>query len=226
MKPPFKKKNISAATELAETGLPGPSKVSFVLTHIPKKIRKRGPFKLSKVSGEYPYFSQLLNWIVQEKISELPDFSNDTKIAIMSDFGGEHQSALFYTYSFLFLAYDKVGPFEEKVKELRMKHGLFEHYSEFAYKKLASGAKARALPEYLELIDRYIHGALITIAVDKRIQTVFGAEKKQAQPIMVKQLQEKGLGVCCAPTRCHARSSRINCAAIWQRKPTFRSWST
>ncbi|MEM5295611.1 hypothetical protein VSR82_14875 [Burkholderia sp. JPY481] len=117
----------------------------------------------------------------------------------MSDFGGEHQSALFYTYSFLLLAYDKIGPFEEKVRALRKKHGLLEHYSEFAYKKLASGAKARALPEYLELIDSFIHGALITLAVDKRIQTVFGPDKRQAQPIMVEELREKGLGEWAGP---------------------------
>lgn len=194
MKPPFKKTMIGAATELSEAGLPGPSKFSVVIPPFEQKINKRGPFKLSKVTDEYPYFSDLLNRIVQQSIRELPDFSDDSKIAVMSDFGGEHASARFYTYSFLFLAYNKVGPFEEKMSELRKKYGLLEHYSEFAYKKLASGAKARALPEYLQLIDSLIHGAIITIAIDKRIETVFGAQKKQAHPVMVKQLQEEGLG--------------------------------
>jgi hypothetical protein len=117
----------------------------------------------------------------------------------MFDFGGEHQSARFYTYSFLFLAYNKVGPFEEKVRELRKKYGLLAPYSEFAYKKLTSGARARALPEYLQLVDSFIHGAIITIAIDKRIETVFGAQKKQAHPVMVEQLQEEGLGEWLGP---------------------------
>ncbi|WP_052409842.1 hypothetical protein [Paraburkholderia oxyphila] len=147
MKAPFKKTLIGAATELGEAGLPGSSKFAVVLAPIAQKINKSGPFKLSKVSEKYPYFSHLLNWIVQEKIPNLPDFSDDTKIAIMSDFGGEHQGARFNTYSFLFLAYNKVGPFEKKVREMRKKYGLLTPYSEFAYKKLNAGARSRALPE-------------------------------------------------------------------------------
>jgi hypothetical protein len=194
MKPPLKKTIIGAATESPETGVPDSTKFSIVVVPVEQKIKKIGPFELSKVTDEYPYFSHLLNLIVQQSIRELPDFSEDSKIAVMSDFGGEHSSAKFHTYSFLFLAYNKVGPFEEKIRELRKKYGLLEHYSEFAYKKLASGAKARALPEYLQLVDRFIHGAIITIAIDKRIETVFGAKKKQTHSVMVTQLKEEGLG--------------------------------
>ena len=159
-----------------------------------QKINKIGPFKLSKVSDEYPYFSQLLNWIIQGLVPILPDFSDDSKLAVMSDFGGEHQKALFNTYSFLFLAYNKVGPFEKKVRELRDKYGLLTPYSEFEYKKLKSGSRSRALKEYLHLVDHFIHGAIITIAIDKRIKTVFGAEKEQAHPVMIEQLEKLDLG--------------------------------
>ena len=194
MKLPFKKTIIGAATESLEAGTPGQLKFSVATAPFEQKIKKFGPFKLSKVTDDYPYFSVLLNRIVQQSIRELPDFSDDSKIAVMSDFGGEHKGSRFHTYSFLFIAYNKVGPFDEKVTELRKKYGLLEHYSEFAYKKLGSGAKARALPEYLELIDNFIHGAIITVAIDRRIETVFGAQKKQAQSVMVKQLQDEGLG--------------------------------
>ncbi|HDR9184266.1 hypothetical protein [Burkholderia cepacia] len=194
MKPPFKKTVIGVAMEFPEAGVFDSVKFSAIVAPIEQKINKIGPFKLSKVTDEYPYFSDLLSRIVQQSIRELPDFSDDSKIAVMSDFGGEHSSAKFHTYSFLFLAYNKVGPFEEKIRELRKKYGLLEHYSEFAYKNLSSGAKARALPEYLRLVDSFIHGAIITIAIDKRIETVFGAQKKQAQSVMVAQLKEEGLG--------------------------------
>lgn len=53
MKPPFKKTRIDAATEPPRTHLPGPSKVFVGIGHIPQKIRKSGPFALSKVSEEY-----------------------------------------------------------------------------------------------------------------------------------------------------------------------------
>ena len=194
MKPPFKKTSIGAAIEQAEAGHCRLLNLSITNKPIPQKIGKSGPFKLSKVSGEYPYFSHLLNLIVQEKIRELPDFSDDAKIAVMSDFGGEHSGALFNTYSFLFIAYNKVGVFEQKIRGLRKKYGLLTPYSEFAYKKLKSGARSRALPEYLQLVDQFIHGAIITIAIDTQIETVFGAEKKQVQSVMIEQMKKECLG--------------------------------
>ncbi|KDP84725.1 hypothetical protein CF70_018070 [Cupriavidus sp. SK-3] len=163
-----------------------------------QKILKSGPFDMPMVTAEYPYFSHLLADLVRQ-IKELPDFSDDKKIAVMSDFGGEHPTAHFYTYSFLFVAYDKVGPFAKQVQELREKHDLLAPYSEFAYKKLKSGPRSRALPEYLRLVDNLIHGAIITVAIEKRIETVFGVKKKQAHPVMVEQLMTEGLGTWHGP---------------------------
>ncbi len=193
MKPPFKKTAVAAATERAMGTLSGLAKVVFISRLPPQKICKSGPFDLPMVTPEYPYFSHLLTDLVR-KIKDLPDFSDDTKIAVMSDFGGEHPTAHFYTYSFLFLAYNKVGPFAERMAELRKKHGLLAPYSEFAYKNLTYGPRSRALPEYLKLIDNFIHGAIITVAIDKEIDTVFGVKKQQAHPVMVEQLLSNSLG--------------------------------
>jgi hypothetical protein len=158
-----------------------------------QKIRKNGPFDLSAITPEYPYFSQLLAHAIGQ-IKELPDFYDDEKIAVMSDFSGEHKGAHFNTYSFLILAYNKVGPFQLQVEELRRKHGLLEPYSEFAFKKLSFGPRSRALPEFLHLVDNFIHGAVITIAIDKEIDTVFGVSKKVTYPIIEEQLVTMGLG--------------------------------
>ena len=200
MRPPFKKAGINEAIELAKAGLSSPLKQLIMVGPVQQKINKRRPFELSKVSKDYPYFSHLLNQIMQEKMQELPDFSDDSKIAVMSDFGGEHPGALFNTYSFLFMAYNKVGVFEQKVISLREKYGLLAPYSEFAYKKLQSGARSRALQEYLQLVDQFIHGAIITVAIDKQIKTVFGADKTQAHPVMIEQLEKEGLGKWSGPT--------------------------
>lgn len=193
MKPPFKKSTVAAASEQAMGNLSSSSKTVFVLRQPSQKICKSGPFDVPMVTPEYPYFSHLLTDLVRQ-IKELPDFSNDKKIAVMSDFGGEHPTAHFYTYSFLFLAYDKVGPFAKQVEELRKTHGLLAPYSEFAYKKLKHGPRSRALPEYLRLVDTFIHGTVITVAIDKGIGTVFGAKKQQAHPVMVEQLVSNSLG--------------------------------
>lgn len=158
-----------------------------------QKIRKKAPFDLSAITEKYPYFAQLLAYAVGQ-MKELPDFSDDEKIAVMSDFSGEHNGAHFNTYSFLILAYNKVGPFMVQVEKLRRKHGLLEPYSEFAFKNLSFGPRSRALPEFLRLTDNFIHGAVITIAIDKEIDTVFGVSKKEAYPIIEKQLAAMGFG--------------------------------
>lgn len=197
MRPPFKKASISEAVELA---ISKPSKRFIMLGPTPQIINKSGPFKLSKVSENYPYFSALLNLIVQEEIRELPDFSDDSNIAVMTDFGGEHKGALFNTYSLLFMAYNKVGVFGQKIIELRNKHSLLAPYSEFAYKKLKSGDRSRALQEYLQLVDQYIHGVIITVAIDNKIKTLFGSDKQQTYPVMTRNLAENGLGEWSGPT--------------------------
>ncbi|WP_263351330.1 hypothetical protein [Acidicapsa acidisoli] len=154
-----------------------------------QKIKKTGPFDLSAILPEYTSFSHLLGHAVGE-LKELPDFSEDTKIAIMSDFSGEHKGASYNTYSFLIMAYNKVGPFQAKAEELRRKYG----YGEFAFKDLTYGPRSRALPEFLNLVDNFIHGAVVTIAIDKRIGTVFGQSKQDTHPYIQKQLAELKLG--------------------------------
>jgi len=166
---------------------------SFQDAPLKQKIKKNAPFDLSAITAEYPHFAQLLAHAVGQ-LKELPDFSDDEKIAVMSDFSGEHKGAYFNTYSFLILAYNKVGPFMVRVEELRRKHGLLEPYSEFVFKKLSSGPRSRALPEFLRLVDNFIHGAVITIAIDKQIDTVFGVSKKDTYPIIEEQLAAMGLG--------------------------------
>lgn len=159
-----------------------------------RRIRKRGPFDLSMIiTPEYPYFAQLLAHAVSP-IGELPDFSDDKKIAVMSDFSGEHKGAHFNTYSFLIMAYNKVGPFMVQVKDLRRKYGLLAPYSEFSFKDLKFGPRSRALPEFLHLVDNFIHGAVITIAIDKQIDTVFGISKRETYPLIEKQLATMGFG--------------------------------
>lgn len=158
-----------------------------------KRIRKKGPFDLSMITPQYPYFSQLLA-IAINQIKELPDFFDDDKIAVMSDFGGEHKGARFNTYTFLLYAQSKIGVFELEVKKLREKYGILNPYSEFSYKDLKYGPRSRALPDFLKLVDSFIHGALITVAIDRGIDTVFGVSKQDTFPLIEKQLEDLGYG--------------------------------
>lgn len=138
---------------------------------------KHPPFDTSYIGNEHPLIAHLLAH-ASDQLTELPDFSRDKKIAILSDFGGEHKGASFLTYSFLIISYDKIFPFIEAVAELRHKHNILDPYSEFAYKDLNYGPRKRALSDFLKIVDSLLHGALITIAVDKNIESLFGENKK------------------------------------------------
>lgn len=159
----------------------------------PKKIFKSGPFEVPRITPEYPDYSRLLSSAIK-KIPQLPDFSEDRWISVMSDFGGEHKEARFHTYTFLIFASNKGGFFEERVAELRQRYKLVEPYSEFKYKKLYGGARKRALSEFLELADTCIHGALITLAIDKKVESVFGPKRSKAHAYIEKELKALGLG--------------------------------
>jgi hypothetical protein len=83
----------------------------------------KGPFKIEKLSDAHPLFAKLLA-SEAEQLKTLPDFSGDSSLFIFSDFGGEHKSADFSTYSILIYSGDKRDIFAAEAKKIRVKHGL------------------------------------------------------------------------------------------------------
>ena len=156
-------------------------------------IMKSPPFDVSHIGNEHPIIAQLLAHAAGQ-FTELPDFTLDDKVAIFSDFGGEHKGAKFSTYSFLIISYSKIGPFIEAVAKIRGEHDILDPYSEFAYKDLNYGPRKRALSEFLEIADTLLHGALITLVVDKKIESLFGKNRKSAYPMIQKDFTDIGLG--------------------------------
>lgn len=191
MEPPFKKTTFKTMIDLEFATRTRAQLIT--IEPLRQKIRKHGPFKLPSIKPEHHYFCHVLAGVL-ESIPELPDFSDDKKIAVMSDYGGEHSNARYHTYSFLFLALDKNGPFQTHMQTLRQKYKIHDPYTEFKYKDLKYGPRSRALPEYLELIDNLIHGAVVTVAIDKKIGSVFGMTKHEAHASITTQLEEGGFG--------------------------------
>jgi hypothetical protein len=144
------------------------------------EINKGGPLKIKKMEENYPLYSKLLAEEIG-KLDRLPNFSDDKTICIMSDYGGEHDGADFKTYAFLFVSKDKQAIFNEKIHSLRKQHGLNDPYKEFSFKRLAYGPARRALEEYLDISNNYIHGLLLTVSIDKELKTVFGKNKIETE---------------------------------------------
>lgn len=190
MEPPFKKKILK---DLSDQAFSLRRQARMIAVGPLKRIRRGGPFMQSGIDHEYSFFSQLLVEIIRA-LPELPDFSDDSRIAVMSDYGGEHRDAAYETYSFLFVALDKIALFQAEMGSLRQQYGIHDKYSEFKYKDLKYGPRSRALPSYLELVDKTIHGALVTVAIDKEIGTVFGISKKEAHATIREVLEGGGFG--------------------------------
>ena len=84
------------------------------------------------------------------------------------------------TYSFLICSRDKNAVFDVESKKLREEFGLNKPFKELGFKDLRYAQIKSALPSFLELADKYIHGVLFTISIDNSVETVFDVNKKDA----------------------------------------------
>lgn len=156
-------------------------------------ITKKGPFKISKITDDYPLYGRLIAQEI-ETVSHLPNFSKDKGLFIFSDFGGEHNGADFCTYSFLICSSDKRCVFEEETKKVRTKYSLNSPWKEYNFKDLRYGPIKRALSDFLDISDKFIHGLLLTLSIDKSIPSVFGLEKNETHSQIATLLKENDLG--------------------------------
>ena len=123
-------------------------------------------------------------------LPNLQAFNNKT-IALYTDFGGEHKEALFRTYSTLVCGWNMSDLFLKRMKSIRIEHKLGE--KEIAFKDFSMGQVNRALSDYLNALD-FLPGFLFSIAIDKRIGSVFGPPGKDTQKWIVEALESEGFG--------------------------------
>jgi hypothetical protein len=156
-------------------------------------INKCGPFEISKPIDDYSLYIHLLrNQIRTLKV--LPDFSQDKCIFIFSDFGGAHKGAKFSTYSFLFCSADKRLVFQDKMAALREHYDLNSPWKELSYKDLKHGGVSRSLEDYLSLVDNFIHGIILTVAIDNSIESVFMGQDRANSKYTKEFFKRIGLG--------------------------------
>ena len=98
----------------------------------------------------------------------LPDLEamGNTSIGLFSDYAGE-SSGNYYTYSFLTCAWLATGMFHERMREVRDRTKLGK--KEIAFKDFRMGQMRQALPEYLNLLDTFVPGFLLTVVIDKKL---------------------------------------------------------
>jgi hypothetical protein len=124
----------------------------------------------------------------------LPDLSAllNSIVGIFSDYGGEHNSSRYYTYSFLTCAFGSLDPFKQQMDALRKRSSLGT--KEIAFKSFRHGPMYRAIPDYLRIVDSYINGIIFTLAVEKDISSLFGPGGPETSNSMLTALEQRGFG--------------------------------
>jgi hypothetical protein len=123
----------------------------------------------------------------------LPDLRAlcNSTIGIYSDYAGE-STGQYLTYSFLVCAFGSLGPFNDKMAQLRKNAAVGN--KEIAFKDFRMGQLRRMLPEYLRLTNSYISGLVFTLVVDKSIPSLFGPGGPETQQIAADALEQCGYG--------------------------------
>ena len=147
----------------------------------------------------YPVITQIIDIIMNNEFEHrrllLPNLHlyTDT-ISIFSDYGSEHSTSNFLTYSFLFCSYNALYYFFEEIKKMREKYGLNDPYKEISFKSLDYGPLNRSLKRYLNLSNNLVNGLLFTLIVDKNIISIIGKNEIESLDKDVKILNNYGFG--------------------------------
>lgn len=154
------------------------------------------PFTKSPVDACIPqddwpgYFEGLATQL--NKLPYVPNFEEDEGVFVFSDYSGEHKHAGFRTYTYLIVSADKIDVFKRESEAVRLKYGLGT--TEVSFKDLNYGPTRRALHEYLHVANGCLHGMLLTVGVDAKIETLFGSNKKEGRENLERVRDKIGKG--------------------------------
>jgi hypothetical protein len=123
-------------------------------------------------------------------LPDLSAFGNGT-VGIFSDYSGEG-GGKYDTYSFLLCGWDYLDHFRGEMKKIRAEFKLGD--KEIEFKDFGMTPIQRALPAYLDALNGYVVGLLLTVVVEKRLVSLFGPRSKSTHRALTQKLREKGFG--------------------------------
>jgi hypothetical protein len=151
----------------------------------------------AEFSGKYSPLVETMQTQIKKSHSRgklvLPDlraFNNET-VAVFTDYGGESKEAKYFTYSTLVCGWNLTRWFLDTMNAVRQTHGLGD--KEIAFKDFGMGQVQRSLPGYLNALDK-LPGFLFTLAIDKRLRSLFGQGGKETREFIAQTLKSAGLG--------------------------------
>ncbi len=162
---------------------------SLVMKNVPLPLLRQPSSQYSSLIESVEHLLLERHRAKQLFLPELSAFNNRS-IGLFSDYSGEGPGR-YFVFSVLICGFNMRASFEAHMGEIRKRFGLGT--KEIAYKDLKMGPVHRALPEYLAAADK-LPGFLCTVAVDKRIKSVFGT-MPDIQRRLVDALNSVGVSV-------------------------------
>jgi len=150
-----------------------------------------------ELSGQYSPLVQTIEEHIKRSdrrrkllLPDLRAFNNQT-VGLFTDYGGESNEAKYLTYSTLVCGWNLTHQFLEMMKIIRKRNGLGT--KEIAFKDFRMGQLQRSLPGYLTALNA-LPGFLFTLAIDKRLTSLFGPEGKATRNFIAQTLKDADLG--------------------------------
>jgi hypothetical protein len=109
--------------------------------------------------------SAFIEKIENNRSIQLPDLRHSESLFVFSDYGGEHKSTSFFTYSFLITDIESVTFFCRKYIEFNEKRNLQGRAIEF--KRLNDKIRSDNLIPFLYLADN-LNGLVFNIIIEKK----------------------------------------------------------
>lgn len=122
------------------------------------------------------------------QLPEMNTMGNES-IAIFSDYGGEHKGSKYNSYSFLFCSWNHTYPIVNDLKKIRNKFNLVK--KEISFKSLSHGPTSRVLDDYLNTLNKDVHGFLLTVLIEKNISPLFVGKENE---YLLQEIENMGLG--------------------------------
>jgi len=167
------------------------------------RIRRRPSWFTERLDG------LLLNG-GNESSLQLPAFPSATNIGVFSDYGGLHKDSPVETYSFFIVDFGALGPYGERMKEIRRTFSL--NAREISFKERRSGAVANALPAVMRAAD-LVPGLLVTLVVEKTFGSIMGGGDAPTE--MLSQLEQHGYNSWSTPKAVEDLGRKLHCVSYW-----------
>ncbi len=116
----------------------------------------------------------------------VPDLHRYQQLFVASDYGGEHASVHWATYSFLVSSMEEVGSWVTQSRQIRAR--FLPDGRRISYKRLGDRIRGKALGPFLEIANS-LTGLLVCFVVHRAIISLFGREKLEPANIQYAPLQ-------------------------------------